>query len=128
MGVATAFLDGFAMTPDDHIGIVGVGGGTLVALQLAREMIFSRRIVPAGFWTICGPTVLPAGATAQCPGALIDCPVRYLVSQTSRAGAPWRYEVQAFGLFSQGLYKNRADLLRMLSEEVSQMGTSQDAD
>eukprot|EP00747_Dinoflagellata_sp_TGD_P017370 gnl/TRDRNA2_/TRDRNA2_125786_c0_seq1.p1 gnl/TRDRNA2_/TRDRNA2_125786_c0~~gnl/TRDRNA2_/TRDRNA2_125786_c0_seq1.p1 ORF type:complete len:552 (-),score=118.33 gnl/TRDRNA2_/TRDRNA2_125786_c0_seq1:134-1789(-) len=116
--IAEGFMETCAVAPDEQVGIVGIGSGAFIALMIAREFVTSRKVVPAGLWVISPPTAMPQDALHGCPGALVDCPVRYLCHEKSRVGPPWRWEVQTLGPFSQTLFANRKDPVTMVVDEL----------
>jgi len=121
--VAGTLLDRFAVVRGDLVGIVGIGHGAFIALQAAIQLVRTRGSVPVGFWAVHGPTVLPPEATAAMdievdgPGQLVDCPVRFLVGENGKPGAPWRWEVQTLGPFSIGVFKDAKEVPRMVLQE-----------
>jgi len=100
-----------------EIGVVGIGQGAIIALQFAKELIANKRIQPAAFWAVVPPCVFPTKAISEKAGLLIDCPVRYLIPEHTHTGVPWRWEIQTFGPFSTGLFRDRAELVQMVLSE-----------
>uniref|UniRef100_A0A7S4T1T7 Serine hydrolase domain-containing protein n=1 Tax=Alexandrium monilatum TaxID=311494 RepID=A0A7S4T1T7_9DINO len=113
---AGQLLEKFSMDEEDQIGIVGLGTGAFVALAIAKYCIKERKHTPAGLWVANAPTRLPWCTTAQ-PGALLDCPVRFLTYETSTYGPGWRYEVSTCGPFSQATFKDLDALVKLVVDD-----------
>ena len=119
--LASQLLDALPVSRVDHLGLVGVGTGAMVAFALAEEMIRARQIQPLGLWTACMPTAWPTeGAPPM--GALVTTPVRYLAAPCEVKAPPWRLETSTFGPFSHGAFESKEEMLKVVAKEFSGLG------
>jgi len=110
---ADHLMKDFIVEPDDYVGVVGIGTGAFIALAICKMLVREHKTVPAGFWVVEGPNMIPYAST-MVPGALVDCPVDYFVNSYSLRGTPWRYDVSTFGPFSVITYTDIQEVVNTI--------------
>merc|ERR1712107_201213 len=96
---ANELMKEFTLESDERVAVVGIGTGAFIALAICKLLVREFKTVPAKLWVIEPPNVLPYATTMQC-GALVDCPIEYMMNEHSVRGEPWRYEVSTLGPFT----------------------------
>mmetsp|Transcript_93858 Transcript_93858/g.162476 ORF Transcript_93858/g.162476 Transcript_93858/m.162476 type:complete len:594 (+) Transcript_93858:73-1854(+) len=122
---AEDLLEELAVSPMDSVGVIGIGTGAYIAMQLTEAIMRIRFTTPNRLFLVAPPTVLPLDGFPGM-GWLADVPVRHLTAAVDTSGPHWMAQVATLGHFSQSLFTSKEELLKMLGTEATKMSDNAD--